>query len=233
MALLLLSLFCLCRCTKNDRMTAPPPPEPLPLLGTCVFAPDSSEQVLVFTNNDPDLDTALRTRLVQTFFEVYPKEAAHFNPAAPDTVRFLMDTAYDGVAATSGAGTTFSAAYFTGHPKDIDVVTHEVMHIVQSYPNYDPVWLVEGIADYARAVYGVDNAAAGWTLPSYDASQHYTDSYRVTARFLLWLEKGHSGLVEKLDKALRGTTYTAATWSEIAGKSVDALWKDYGAAPGL
>ncbi len=43
------------------------------------------------------------------------------------------------------------------------------MHIVQGYPGYGdarvPGWLVEGIADYARDRYGMDNAAAGWALP--------------------------------------------------------------------
>lgn len=221
-------------CSKSDNISIDSPEEPIPVLGMHIYAPDTSDYVLKFMNNDPDMDTLVREKLVAAFFDVYPREAAHFNPQSLDTVVFSMDTSYDGVAATGGGKVSFSAAYFHEHPTDIDVVTHEVMHIVQSYPHYDPVWLVEGVADYARAVYGVDNAGAGWTLPDYNDSQNYTDSYRVTARFLLWLEKNkEADFVEQLDHALRGDTYTEQTWSDISGASVDELWAAYGAAPPL
>ena len=48
--------------------------------------------------------------------------------------------------------------------------------------------LTEGLADYARYKYGVNNAAAGWSLPNYASGQSYTNAYAVTARFLVWLE---------------------------------------------
>lgn len=233
--LLGLMIFTSMSCSKSDDYSVKPPEEPIAVLGTHLYAPDSSDYVLRFINNDPDMDTILRRQLVATFFQVYPSEVAHFNQQSPDTVAFSMDTSYDGVAETGGGQVRFSAAYFHEHPKDLDVVTHEVMHIVQSYPKYDPVWLVEGIADYARAVYGVDNAGAGWSLPDYNDKQNYTDSYRVTARFLLWLEKNKKpDFVEQLDQALRTDTYSLDSWERISDRaSLDELWTAYGDHPAL
>jgi hypothetical protein len=120
------------------------------------------------------------------------------------------------------------------YPEDIDVVTHEVMHIVQSYSNYDPGWLTEGIADYVRYVYGVNNVKSRWTLPGYREGQHYENSYRVTARFLLWVEKKkYSRIVDRMDKAMREGTYTPGLWEKLTGKTVDALWSEYAQSPAI
>lgn len=190
---------------------------------------------LVFKNNDPSFNPRIRDEMVKTFFIVYPEEVKRFNPKASKKVTFAVDTAYSGVAATSGAKVRLSAAYFHAHPKDIDVVTHEVMHIVQSYPQYKPVWLVEGIADYVRYIYGVNNAAGGWSLPGYSPSQSYTDSYRVTARFLVWLQNHvNDKIVDKLDASLRsGKYYKVNMWKAITGKTLDELWAEYGENPSL
>ncbi|QQL48661.1 basic secretory protein-like protein [Mucilaginibacter ginkgonis] len=190
---------------------------------------------LVFTNNDPALDKTLKSKLITTFFKVYPLLAKEYNRKTAKQVYMLVDTAYKGVAATDNAHVRISAAWFHKHPEDIDVVTHEVMHIVQDYKeSVGPGWLTEGIADYARYKFGVNNAAANWSLPPYAAGQNYTDSYRRTARFLAWIEMHEKkNIVKKLDKSLRDHTYTADTWKDITGKSLDDLWKEYVADPGL
>ncbi len=145
---------------------------------------------LIFLNNDDNLNPALKENLIQTFFEVYPKLEKQYNHKTAKEVTFFVDTAYKGVAATSGGKIVYSAKYFKMHPKDIDVVTHEAMHIVQNYGNTNgPGWLTEGIADYARYEFGVDNAGANWTLPDLQPTHYYNNSYRITARFLVWIEK--------------------------------------------
>jgi hypothetical protein len=102
------------------------------------------------------------------------------------------------------------------------------MHIVQSYPPGNPGWLVEGIADYARYKYGINNKAAGWQLPKYSSSQSYKDSYRVTARFLVWITQNYEkDIVVKLDKTMRGGIYNSFTWKKYTGKSVEELWSEY------
>lgn len=189
---------------------------------------------LTFRNNDPDFDTAIRNKLVATYFAVYPAEARRFNKNTVKHVIFSVDTAYHGVAATGGGKTTFSSAYYRRFPADIDVVTHEVMHLVQSYPHYHPVWLVEGIADYVRYEYGLHNKSAGWTMPNYNPKQSYKNSYRITARFLVWIqEHGDKKVVDQLDGSLRNNTYDKDTWKKLTGKSVDDWWAEYGKSPSL
>lgn len=103
------------------------------------------------------------------------------------------------------------------------------MHIVQDYQGFGPVWLTEGIADYVRYKFGVNNEASGWWLPDYNRNQRYDQGYGVTARFLLWLEKTKkTGIVAKLNEDLREHTFTDATWTTEFGKTLDELWEAYG-----
>src|SRR5699024_5085544 len=166
---------------------------------------------------------------------VYPEEAKRFNPQTARKVTFIIDPEYKGVAATSNAVTRFNPKWFQSHPEDIDVVTHEVMHIVQDYHSgRTPGWLTEGIADYVRYTYGVNNKASGWALPDYNSKQSYKDAYRITARFLVWLQEHYDqSIVNKLDAALRAGTYTAGIWEQLTDKTVDELWKLYGNDPKL
>ncbi|MBK0380425.1 basic secretory protein-like protein [Mucilaginibacter segetis] len=190
---------------------------------------------LIVSGNDEHFDDAIKQKLISTFFTVYPKIAKEYNKNTLKEVKFFIDTAYHGVAATDNGRVVFSSAYMTKHPNDIDVVTHEVMHIVQDYGNTNgPWWVTEGIADYVRNEFGVANAAANWTLPAYKPTQNYDNSYRVTARFLIWIEKNvKKGTVKKLDAIMRAHTYTDDTWKQLTGKTVAELWKDYSQNPAI
>jgi hypothetical protein len=189
---------------------------------------------LIFSNNAPEFASpagdAVKARMIEAFFKVYPQEAAVYNPKARAKVYFLIDSSYTGVAEAGDGHVRFSSKWMLKSPTDLDVVAHEVMHIVQDYNGDNPGWLVEGIADYARYKFGVDNEASGWTLPAYKSTQSYTNSYRITARFLVWLEKNvKPNLVKQLDTACRNNTYTAQTWKDLTGKTVDELWAAYSA----
>jgi len=188
---------------------------------------------LTFESQDAAFSKELKDKLVETFYEVYPKLAKAYNKKTAKNVTFVIDTAYDGVAATDNGRVVFSSKYMARHPHDIDVVTHEVMHIVQDYGQSNgPGWLTEGIADYARYKFGVDNAGAKWALPAFKTSQSYENSYRITARFLVWVEKGiKPGLVKDLDGQLRDHTFTDDSWKKETGKTLDELWAAYAANP--
>jgi hypothetical protein len=190
---------------------------------------------LIVSGNDPNFDNAITQKLISTFFEVYPKIVKEYNKKSLKQVVFFIDTAYDGVAATDNGRVVFSTRYMTKHPNDIDVVTHEVMHIAQDYGDSDgPGWLTEGIADYVRNEHGVANATANWKLPDFKATQNYDNAYRVTARFLVWVEaKVKKGTVKKLDGIMRNHTYSDNTWKNLTGKTVDELWKAYSENPAL
>ncbi|WP_145856809.1 basic secretory protein-like protein [Pedobacter suwonensis] len=188
---------------------------------------------LTFISKDPNLDPAVRKNLISTYFEIYPTLVKTFNQKSTHDVLFVVDTAYKAVAEASGNRILFSAGYMKAHPTDIDVVTHETMHIVQGYGySAGPVWLTEGIADYVRYKYGVDNVGSKWNLPAYNAKQHYTNSYRITARFFAWLEQNvKPGLVAALDQQLRAHEYTEQSWTALTGKDLNQLWADYSKEP--
>jgi len=191
--------------------------------------------VLTFINQDPSFSPLIKKQMVETFFQVYPLLKKEYNAKTATEVTFVIDTAYKGVAATSGKIVSFSPVWFQKHPEDIDVVTHEVMHIVQDYGSGGgPWWVTEGIADYVRFKFGVANAAAKWTLTPYKAGQNYDNGYRITARFLAWLEKnGYDGLVKVLDASMRNHTYSEGLWKKETKKTLQELWAAYTAAPGL
>lgn len=189
---------------------------------------------LKFMCNDPEFPDELKKKMADTFFKVYPKMSADFNPKSPKSVTFDVKAKMDGIAHAGGGVITISAQWMKNQKgNDLDVITHEGMHIVQSYPGWSgPGWVTEGIADYARAKYGVDNKGSGWDMPNFSKNQKYTDAYRVTARFFLWLEKNvDKDLIKKMDDKMRTKKYTEDTWKELTGKTVDELWEMYGENP--
>jgi len=192
---------------------------------------------LIFECKAPLFSQEINQKLIGTYFKVYPALVKQYNKKATRVVTFVIDPDYDGVAGTSNDKVVFSVKYMTGHPNDIDIVTHETMHIVQAYGDGSniPGWLTEGIADYARYAYGVGNEKAGWSLPKFTSSQNYQNSYRITARFLAWLEySGHKGIVKKLDQAGRDKTYdNGEIWKKLTGKTIDELWLAYSQNPAL
>lgn len=190
---------------------------------------------LVFVTKDSSFSTKTKEKMIDAFYKVYPAEMKRFNKESAKRVVFVIDPAYKGVAATGGGMVRYNPKWLKDHPEDIDVVTHEVMHIVQNYGRSGgPGWLTEGIADYVRYTYGVNNVAGSWTLPDYKEGQSYTNSYRITARFFVWLEaQGHKKLVDKLDAALRSHVYTPELWKEVTGKTLDELWSDYAKTPAV
>lgn len=184
---------------------------------------------LVFINKDSLFSAAIKQQMINTFYTVYPRQAQKYNGNTLKKVTFVIDPEYTGVAATDNGIVVYNPEWFKKHPEDIDVVTHETMHIVQAYPNDSgPGWLTEGIADYVRFKYGLNNAAANWALPALKPEHNYTNSYRITARFLDWLDSTYKNdPITKLDMAARNQTYSEAIWNQLTGKSLDNLWADY------
>ncbi|HEY0335661.1 MAG TPA: basic secretory protein-like protein [Stenotrophomonas sp.] len=186
------------------------------------------------------LDAEMRDKILDTFFHAYSRERTEFNHAAPTQAIITIDPGYDGIAYVDSddwAKMTINPAWLVKHPGDTDLVSHEAMHIVQGYPDYGndtaPVWLVEGIADFARDKYGIDNAAGGWALPTQiKAKQNYDTGYRVSGAFLKWTDDQHPGLVKQMDAALRSGKYSAALWTQLTGQEVSALWSQYVTAQG-
>jgi hypothetical protein len=190
---------------------------------------------LTLKNKDPKLSQEFKNNIAERFFIVYPKMLKHFNPKASKNVTITFsDEDVDHPAHAMNNEITVFTKFFTrpGREKDLDVIVHEGFHLVQAYKDSEntPSWLVEGIADYVREIYGVSNETSGWSLPKTldDNGRKYEASYRTTARFLLWIDrKLKKGIVETLDVKCRKGTYTDAIWEKETGKTIDELWDDY------
>lgn len=171
-------------------------------------------------------------KMKTAFFKVYPQLLKEFNPDATKAVHFVIDPDYDGVAYAISNVVVYSHKSLMDYPNEADVVVHEIMHLIQAYPSgAAPGWLSEGIADYIRYKYGQDRES-GWSLPDFRNTDSYTDAYRVTARFLVWIEKRiKKSFVKEVDAAIRNKTYSTNFWIQHTGMSVDELWKQYASDP--
>ena len=189
---------------------------------------------VIFINKQQGFSDSVKKNMIDVYFKVYPSLVQDFNKDSRKKVTFVIDPSYTGVAATSGGIVRYNPKWFERHPGDIDVVTHEVMHIIQSYGRHAvPSWLTEGIADYVRYKYGVNNEGGGWSLTPFSTTQHYTNSYRVTARFFVWIEKKAPGFVKQMDETIRKGKYAEESWKKLTGKTVDEWWIAYSEDPAL
>lgn len=190
---------------------------------------------LIFINKDSIFSRQTAQRLQEAFWQIYPQEVKSYNKKSIHTVTILISNDYKGVAATMNGIVKIDQNWLTKNPEDIDVITHELMHIVQGYTyNVPDNWLTDGIADYARYTFGINNSKSGWSLPSYQVGQSYKNSYRIAARFLVWAEKyKNKDLVKQLNKALREGKYQPAIWQQLTGSTLDELWGAYAANPAM
>jgi hypothetical protein len=169
-------------------------------------------------------------KLKPVFDDCYPKLVKRFqHPSRParKEIRLVFQDGLPHPAHASGGELTFSTEWFVKNPGDLGVMTHELTHVVQAYPRGNPGWLVEGVADYARAVYGPKEDVE-WKLPAkLTAERHkYDQGYRVTARFLLWLDEKHPGTVDKLHRQMQEGRVQVADFEKHTGKTVEALWQE-------
>ncbi len=129
------------------------------------------------------------------------------------------------VAATGGGEMTVNVAWARAHPDDTGLTVHEVAHVVQAMSAYNPVWLIEGTADYIR---WIKFEPENFTYNINRNTAKYSDSYRTTAAFLAWCELHYdSRLVSKLNRDVRFGDYAPEKWKQYTGKDVDALWSEF------
>ncbi|WP_308992392.1 basic secretory protein-like protein [Mariniflexile litorale] len=190
-----------------------------------------------YIDKNKALDENTEKAFKEIIYKTYPKLMRKYNPHAITDLKVIIKSNNENngafVAYASGNTVTVSTDWMLKNPHDFDLMTHEIMHLIQAYPNgAGPGWLTEGIADYVRDKYGLNNEKAGWKLTNYNSNQHYTNSYRITARFLKWIENQYNkNLVKKLDNSLRKNQYSTILWGQLTGKNLDELWSVYSANP--
>lgn len=146
-----------------------------------------------------------------------------FTPPAKVSLVAKKDLKIPGAA--SGARIEVGAGWVRKHPDDVGMVIHELVHVVQRYPAYEPGWLTEGIADWLR-YYVFEPQKPKRRIDPKKAS--YKDAYATTAAFLDWIQRTHDkDAVRKLNAAMRAKAYRAELWRELTGKDLDPLWADF------
>ena len=161
--------------------------------------------------------------------EWYPRIAnllasKDYSPPTEVTLRIALKGT--DVAATSGNVISVSSTYIRGNPEDIGLAVHELVHVMQGYPQGSPWWVTEGIADYIRrAVY--EGKPIGW-FPKPNKPKGYEQGYGAAAGFLLWLESDRApGIVRKLNASIRQGTYSEQIFMRETKRSLDDLWTTY------
>jgi hypothetical protein len=171
----------------------------------------------------------------KTFCPELEKRFAITPDAVKNVVLSFKDQPYP--AATSGHHITADPTWLEQNPKQaVGAILHESEHVMQfTSPEWfkaTPSWFTEGLADYVRSVYGPKDD--DWSMPPVKPTDSYTEAYRVTARFLHWLEQ-HTvpGIVDQLSRAMLAGQSFSATFQRLAGDTVDALWSQYEADSAL
>lgn len=165
--------------------------------------------------------------------EFWPHSAALLysnNFITPNKVNVVYRTGpgVTAIAAAGGGVITVNSQWSRRQPNDTGLIVHEAAHVIQAMSAYNPVWLVEGIADYIRWVkFEPQNHKPRINV----ATASYRDSYRTTGTFLGWCELRYdSTLVTKLNDAIRFGRYSDDLFKKYCGKDVDTLWSEFLAA---
>lgn len=229
----------------------------LPLLYSCAYADEIKVPTVTATvdlshsSNKPDsapmvVDEATKKQLddLATAYEKVAKDnflliikTLKADGRQHSSVHIVLTYAYGGVAATSNSEfgkhertptIVVSAKYALAHPGDLGMIVHEMVHVVQAYPRYDPGWLVEGIADYVRWFFYEPVSKRPHPNPKKATAR---DAYQTTAAFLYWAaNKYNQDLVPKLNEALRANRYEEGMFKDLTGKTLDELnteWRDF------
>jgi hypothetical protein len=149
----------------------------------------------------------------------------------PTEIKLVIKKTISAPAYASGGTITINGKWITDHPDDLGMVIHELVHVVQQYPNSrnKPGWLVEGIADYIRWwQYEPElHATSGKTKINPEKSK-YTDSYRTTAMWLAWCSRKYDmRLVPILDLSMRKAENPMPVFEKLTGKTAESLWKEF------
>jgi hypothetical protein len=164
----------------------------------------------------------------------------------------------NGVAATGGTRVTANSDWLRRemNREATGALVHEEVHVVQQYgyglgrrrgattqpagaaaaaarrpttrPAGNPVWLVEGIADYVRWWYYEPDSPRRYPNPTSTRTK-YDGSYTISANFLHWVAgKYDKDIVKQMNAAMRERRYSPDLWREYTGKTVQELgdeWK--------
>jgi len=191
---------------------------------------------LTVQNNDSSLRPILQ-RYQIAFNTVCPELVKRF-ALKPDIAKNIVLTVghLPAAAVTAGNQITIDAGFASQNPKQVvGALIHELTHAVQHYNGGAPFWFTEGMADYVRAIYRP--ADDDWSMPPVQPGDDYTKGYRISARFLIWVQQHTTPtIVDQLNHAIQtqtGQQPFSATFQRLTGSRARDLWNRYTANPKL
>jgi len=194
---------------------------PLPAL-----ASNASTIIDLDTSGAPELAGwgAEVVRRAGRWWPVITSQLASPGYTAPDRVKLIIKP-HEGVAETSGDVITLNSGYISGHQGDYACIAHELVHVVQAYPNGEPGWLTEGIADYMRYYVLCPQDPKRAFDP---AKVDYRRGYQPAAALLAWCElRFDTRPVQKINAAMRAGKNGLEAFQAATGKTPEALWAEY------
>ena len=149
---------------------------------------------------------------------------ATFRPPAVVVLTVGRLGAPGAVASTQGDAVTVDVDFLLAHPgaaNDVQLLAHELVHVVQKYPEPRTVWLTEGIADWIRyyVILPDDPRRA------FPAGVSFTRGYQPAAALLDWCERRTPGVVAAVHRAMRRGEDGPGTLQKLAGASPEDLWR--------
>lgn len=217
------------------------------LLEKPVKQPKTEDLAAKFLTLDSDVTSWFTAsaikRLKDHFNRIYPVLCEEFNYGVMWDIKYGIDSSNPAYVAYQIGGSRdtekiikMNTDHFKKTATDFSTLSHELTHALQCYRDSKygaentsdgGSWLTEGIADYSR--YLLDPTP--FDLPAFSANQSYLDSYRVTARFLVWLDQKYdTTFLEQLNEGLKTEVYTQKLFVRITGKTLDELWAIYAAS---
>lgn len=199
-----------------------------------VYAGNQSPYSLIFVD---ELGDKYETLIRNEFYRVYPKLVATFNPNAPKIVKVKVDNSDpnkggfykfnepDTIYLNMSKSLPDNKVPISQEMDQLNfrVFDHELAHLVQAYSPSTPIWIIEGMADYAMILLG--DGMTDVSVPIHPepkatfSSEIEKKKYKEAARFLIWAKNyKRSTIIEEINKYAR---------QETVFKNFDQLWEEY------
>ncbi|GHO94077.1 hypothetical protein KSF_041250 [Reticulibacter mediterranei] len=224
-----------CLPTQPDSASHHPTPTPTGTGANHSATPITSSPRETYHLQIQGADSTLNTFVAneqQEFTIAYPQLVKRWSAdpqKAPTTVTLQFEKNLGNPAETlSGNLIKVDLDYAHANPYDPGMLTHELTHVVQSYPTY-VVWLTEAIANYSSQLYGPRREETFRSASKYIPDTTYTsDPYDTGSRFLFWISQNkRHDIVDRLNRILQANKYTPASFVQLTGQTLDQLWAEY------
>lgn len=185
---------------------------------------------LTIVDSKNELNETVKANIKNVFCKQFVAICKEYNNGKVVPVTVRVDSTYNGVAYTNGTEVVVSSNYLNDNPEDYDCITHELVHVAQGYGSEGiPSWVTEGIADYGRYQFGLNNQVAKWGLGYYSGWYgNVLSGYQGTASFLRFVVQNYNeDAVKLLNQYCKEQKYNHFVWKKITGKTFAQLYGDY------